>query len=430
MAQQQLIRTEAGAGHALQVNGRAVTAAHEQVVAIIRSRLGQNHADYLARPAPEADGAVRWSTHLAGTVRAAGELGADERDKLQRTAERLAGDIRGLAAQMQGEGPATQMVGQMLERAAQVPSGDWLYSVGGKPVTVMWGHAGSALAAAALPPVGTGVAGAAPAGAAVAGAGVAGAGAAAVKGGWLRMLGWGALALVVLAAVLFGLKQCKPGASGPSSLGATVEDLKRQNQKLEQDIVQKRNQRSPWTCVPEPPKPPEPPASVPEPPASKPEPPASKPLPPVSKPKPVPPVLTEDQKKVRDRGGKEGKLEVILSWAGLHDLDLYVTCPSGEKIWAKALSACGGQLDIDANGSGNPKVTDPVEHVAFGQPPRGKYRVEVANCERAGTPDPFRLSVVYEGKVIRQLAGMSPVTDANHSFCGRPALVLEFTIPP
>ncbi|MBK8072491.1 MAG: hypothetical protein IPK34_11010 [Ramlibacter sp.] len=152
MAQQQLIRTEAGAGHALQVNGRAVTAAHEQVVAIIRSRLGQNHADYLARPAPEADGAVRWSTHLAGTVRAAGELGADERDKLQRTAERLAGDIRGLAAQMQGEGPATQMVGQMLERAAQVPSGDWLYSVGGKPVTVMWGHAGSALAAAALPP--------------------------------------------------------------------------------------------------------------------------------------------------------------------------------------------------------------------------------------------------------------------------------------
>jgi len=139
--------------------------------------------------------------------------------------------------------------------------------------------------------------------------------------------------------------------------------------------------------------------------------------------------MTDDQKKARARGGQEGKLEIILAWNSTRDIDLYVTCPTGQVLWARALTACAGELDIDANGSGNAKVGDPVEHAVYPQPGRGTYRVAVGNCERSGPAESYRLTVIYEGKVIRQVSGTAPVTGFVNG-CGTPIPAVEFSIPP
>lgn len=320
MPQQLLIQTSGQDGHSLEINGRRVADNHEQIVAILRSRLGQNHADFLARPAWDAAGTLSWTTHLAGTAQRASALSDEDRQKLEKTAARLVSDIRGLAAQMQAESPATQLVGQMLERAAQVPPGNWLYSVGGKAVTAMWAHSGSAVATGApvaaaaaaggsalvssavpaAPPSASGLpataAAAAPGGPDVIDvesrnvSGTAAVAAAAAGGGnkrpWLRWLLWLLLILLLLALLFFGLKRCTGGPDGGSVLSGALGDVEKQNKELEDEIARRKSQQSQFQCVPEPPKPPEPPASQPEPPASVPEPPASKPEPPASKPQP------------------------------------------------------------------------------------------------------------------------------------------------
>ena len=121
----------------------------------------------------------------------------------------------------------------------------------------------------------------------------------------------------------------------------------------------------------------------------------------------------------------------MLAWSSLSDLDIYVTCPSGETIWARQLNACGGALDIDANGSGNAKVPDPVEHVTFPVAPPGTYRVAVANCEYDGPSEAFRITVIHRGRVIHRVPGGSPVTRSSGTAgCGTPRQVLEFRIPP
>ena len=125
----------------LEVGGRPLLAAHEQIAEILRSRLGRDHAELLASPSIEPDGSVSWSTALPGDVIAAKDLPEQQGVKLRQRAERLLSDIRGLGAQMRSEAAATALVGQMVEQVASVPSGDWLYSVGNKPVLVMWGEA-------------------------------------------------------------------------------------------------------------------------------------------------------------------------------------------------------------------------------------------------------------------------------------------------
>lgn len=360
MPQQLLLETTGQEGFALQINGRFVIASHEQLSAIIKSRLGQNHADFLALPGGQAQtaqpqGNTRWSTHLAGDVKPASQLDASELAKLERTAQRLTGDIRGLAAQMQAEGPATQLVGQMLEHCIQVPPagnrGSWLFSVGGKPVTVLWGHSGTALASAAGMPAVSSATGLATT------SGLASSSSAPnltepnafsqngsaqpgyidvqaravqseqpddkVKKPWLRWLAWLALVLLLLALLMFGLQSCLGRL--PDLQGSThaLAEAAQQNKLLEDEIAKKKSELTRYECVPEAPKPPEsalpldapkpaasepdkpaplplaedpkpaasapkPAASAPKPVAPKPEPAASNPKPPASK--PLPPV--------------------------------------------------------------------------------------------------------------------------------------------
>lgn len=279
---QSLIQTPADAGQALEVGGRSLVGAHAQIASILKSRLGQDHGELLAQARPLPDGATAWSTSLEGTVRPLASLAPAERARLQQRAERLMGDIRGLAVQMSAESPAARLVAQMLQRALMQAPGDWLYSVGGKPVLVMWGHAAPG-AAPPLAPVPMPVA--APAASPPA-APVAPAGAAAVEQlaasmagptppeppppaathePSRRWLGWGLPGLLLLALVPIGLSRCGPSADELASLIAQTAEAEARNRALEDELRRKR--AATLMCmadapVPEPPAPAEPAAST------------------------------------------------------------------------------------------------------------------------------------------------------------------------
>jgi len=293
---QSLTKTPPDAGQALQVNARVLGTAHEQIVSILRSRLGQNHGDLLAVPKAEASGGIAWGTPLAGAVVPAAQLPEDERAKLQQRAERFLSEIRGLAQQLRAEGPAALVVAQMLEAAVQTPPGDWLYSVGGKPVLVMWGHAAAGVVPLAASPIAT----AAPVAAAPATptAPVAAAAAAfppppppvtpppSPGQPWKRWLLWGLLALVLLALLLWGLKRCSDTPQADAGLAEQIVQAEARNKALEDELAAQRGKAPAMQCVPDAAPPP---ASAPEPAAR--EPAAAPPEAPASEPATAPPAV-------------------------------------------------------------------------------------------------------------------------------------------
>lgn len=88
-------------------------------------------------------------------------------------------------------------------------------------------------------------------------------------------------------------------------------------------------------------------------------------------------------KKVRERGGETGKLEVTLSWSTRDDLDLVAYCPGGTiggHDGKKGPGVCGdGQQNIDANKNQNENVTDdPIEYIRWkDEIPDGRYKFEI-----------------------------------------------------
>uniref|UniRef100_UPI0013E2C216 hypothetical protein n=1 Tax=Piscinibacter defluvii TaxID=1796922 RepID=UPI0013E2C216 len=163
------------------------------------------------------------------------------------------------------------------------PPGDWLYSVGGRPVLVLWGHAapGTVVApAAAAAPVAAAAAATAPpaAGAPVVPPPAAPAAAAAVgSGGWKRWLLWALLALVLLYLLFFAWKRCSESPVADAGLAEQIAQAEARNRALEEELAAKRNAKPLRACVVDPVPPA---ASAPEPIASAPEPPASQPAPP------------------------------------------------------------------------------------------------------------------------------------------------------
>ena len=138
---QRLNQTSRQTAHSLEISGRQVFSAYDQLSSIVRDRLSRRHANLLAAPHGESTGDITWSTALEGPVVHEDELQSDARARLRERAQSLLEDIRGLAVSLHAEGrPAAQMVAEMLDYATRTPTGKWLYSVGGEPVLVMWGH--------------------------------------------------------------------------------------------------------------------------------------------------------------------------------------------------------------------------------------------------------------------------------------------------
>lgn len=269
---QKLLETPAGAAQSLKVSDRELLGAHEQITSILRSRLGQNHADLLAVPKVASNGSVGWNTALTGTVLRTDALPDAERAKLEQRAERILSEIRGLAQQLAAEGPTSQIVAQMLEQATRTPPGDWLYSVDGKPVLAMWGHAaiGSPQATFAAAPV------AAAAAAATGGSGLP----PPLPPGpdaprpWKRWLVAALLALVLLALLFWAWKQWGAARSADAGLAAQIAEAETRNRTLEEELARKRGAAPEVQCKANAPPPAPEPASEPTPPPP-PEPPPS-----------------------------------------------------------------------------------------------------------------------------------------------------------
>ena len=88
-------------------------------------------------------------------------------------------------------------------------------------------------------------------------------------------------------------------------------------------------------------------------------------------------VLDEASRRVAQRGGQTGRLQFTLIWEGYADLDIEVTCPSGEVIRQLGAGCGGGQHDVDANYR---EITPtPVENITWAnqEAPTGRYQLRV-----------------------------------------------------
>ncbi|MEO2016291.1 MAG: hypothetical protein ABGZ53_18175, partial [Fuerstiella sp.] len=93
-------------------------------------------------------------------------------------------------------------------------------------------------------------------------------------------------------------------------------------------------------------------------------------------------------------GSTEKTLRFSLSWSTTDDLDIGVETPTGKYVWYQNETADGGELDVDANVTGDTRT--PVENVVWVYPPRrGTYTVRVNLYKRHhGNPGPVKFTLV------------------------------------
>ena len=122
--------------------------------------------------------------------------------------------------------------------------------------------------------------------------------------------------------------------------------------------------------------------------------------------------LKDLRERLEREGAKSSDVQISLMWNNFNDLDLHVVCPSGERIHGgNRESACGGELDVDANVK--PETKKPVENVVWpvGKAPGGTYKAYVHHYKKhkkRRSRDPTKFKVVcnaggeileYEGEI-------------------------------
>ena len=128
---------------------------------------------------------------------------------------------------------------------------------------------------------------------------------------------------------------------------------------------------------------------------------------------------SQDAARAQRQGAQGGKLQVILAWDDRNDLDIHVVCPDGVDINYIRRRACGGTLDVDANGDVNQLTSTPVENVYFIEPQPGQYRVVVdpyGMRERVATP--FRVTIRRDGQPDEVLTGTAQNGRRNQAAAG------------
>ena len=121
---------------------------------------------------------------------------------------------------------------------------------------------------------------------------------------------------------------------------------------------------------------------------------------------PAPPPPSADEQRAQRRGAQGGKMQVILAWDDRNDLDLRIVCPDGTDINFIRRNACGGTLDVDANGDMNSLTDTPVENVFFADPQPGAYRIIVDPYGMRVRPNtPFRVTIRRDGRPDEVISG-------------------------
>jgi uncharacterized protein YfaP (DUF2135 family) len=137
--------------------------------------------------------------------------------------------------------------------------------------------------------------------------------------------------------------------------------------------------------------------------------------------------MAELKARLEREGAQSSDVQISLMWNNYNDLDLHVVCPSGERIHGgNKKSACGGELDVDANVRA--ETRKPVENVFWeeGKAPAGKYQVYVHHYKKhdkrkSKDPTKFQIIVNQGGDHLEyngELSAGDPIM-----------LVAEFTLP-
>ena len=136
--------------------------------------------------------------------------------------------------------------------------------------------------------------------------------------------------------------------------------------------------------------------------------------------------MKELKERLEREGAKSSDVQISLIWNNYNDLDLHVLCPSGERIHGgNRESACGGELDVDANV--RPETKKPVENVVWpeGKAPGGTYKAYVHHYKKhkkRRSKDPTKFKIICNaGGDIEEYDG--EITNGDPIM-----LICEFTI--
>ena len=372
---------------------------------VLRERLGEAHAALFADPVPgEFGDRFDWYAPQGGTAIPFARLSDSEQTDLRAQLDILCADILALGETLNDSTDAQEKaLGEALSHAVEIPGEDSIYALRDpatkalSPILINWGWVRTeerevrgvltarARAPRAVPPVI--MAAAAPLSPKAAQAGVV-----ATSSRWtlLLLLGWVLLALMLAAILWLLIRPCglMPGRLAyfcPTPLVAQADTMAAERLVLEDQIAALERELAAQDrfCQPVALAPP-----VEEPPMSDEEPPQD-----------------ELDARLEDRGGQLGDLNFALFWNSTDDLDLHVTCPTGERVYYGARSVCGGTLDVDANVGGS-LLDDPVENIFFSSPPPGQYEVRVhLYSDRSSGPRQFTLRVRQRDGTVQDFLG-------------------------
>ncbi len=405
-----LIATTRNADHqALGTGGQLAVQAWEQITGYLRRRFGPTHAALFAEPNPDAArGVTDWYAEGQGEARPLDSLPPDQQQSARDEFTRIFNDIQGdIATLRQSRREDERFLGELLALALITPTTDCLRVLDGHPVLIVWAHA----------PIG-----APPAPELLIGQ-MTGRATPVARAQSMRILGppvvtrerpWGAMAalsalflLLPLLLLLFLLDPFRWFIANPPvcvidpQTITALDELRREEAR--ENILRSQIARvlldmgDRRTHCPPPPPPPLPPPAPPR---------AAEIAPPAN-----PPTQNADINRAREQGAAGGKIQIVLAWDDANDLDLFVLCPSGQRITFDTRRACGGVLDVDQNAI-PPLSATPVENIVFEQEPaRGTYEVQVRNyMHRSPAPpaSPFRVTVRQAGVPDRTFTGNAP----------------------
>ncbi len=389
------------------VRGRLAIDSWEQVATYLTQKMGPEYGNLFAQPVQGRQG-IFWYGPASGDAAPLADLPQAEQEAVKaRLAERL-DRIRDHAAELRtARDPAAQQLGAMLETAMEVPGGemdrDVIHAVDGEPVLVSWGisddrpgpprqYLHEFLKTAPPPPEPAPPSTPEPPPV----AGIAGNAAALVveerPSPWWNLL-WIVLSLLLAAIWYVLLEGCGllgggrflnycpfEEAAAREDPGERTDDLRRELARLEgrmRPLPMCETGRRPFAA---------PALSTPQ--AAPAE----------------PPPEDDFSERLRQQGGEENcDISVTLKWDTPSDLDLHLVCPD-EQINFRSQSACGGELDVDANREESAIMAAPVENIciAHGNSRPGRYQIFVHNYRKRSpdsvAKDSFQLRVRRNGE--------------------------------
>lgn len=399
------ITTTSAAG--LEPLGSPAQRSYELLSSALKARLGPDFAALLAEPVAAAAGdRIDWYANAPGDIRPLADLPEAEAAALKTRLGAMVAAIRAEAdILLQSARPDDQRLGEALANATEIPGPELIFARAGpdgtaQPVLVHWawlrqeGRAVRGVLTAMIPRPATSAASAPAAPRPWAG------------WWWLVLCGWALLALMTGAILALLIAPCAlmPGRIGtcpeppPAMAAALTEARAAANEVAGAERLLALARRNCQPTVPLTPA------------APPPVPPARPETEETDETRTNPPGEDDRQQAARrldTRGAARGDLNFVLDWEGTDDVDIYVTCPTGQTVSHRNTGDCNGSLDLDANAKRKTAIPDPMENVVFEDAPLGIYKIRAhLRAHRSGGPVTVRLHVLRRDGPSQSYVGM------------------------